>query len=125
MELKLGSRLSKTARNEMADDLLNLLGLSRVADSVVGGPKVRGASGGEGKQLSIAVEKISSPAVLFLNEPTRHSIAALTAEACVVLSSLAFLFSRLSSPCASILPSCSCASESKRTFVHARTLNGV
>lgn len=107
MELKLGSRLSKTARDEMVDDLLNLLGLSKVADSVVGGPKVRGISGGERKRLSIAVEMISSPAVLFLDEPTRYGIAALIVEVCVVLSSLAFLFSRLSSPCASIPPSCS------------------
>ena len=71
VELKLGSRLSKTARDEMVDGLLNQLGLSKVADSIVGGAKVRGISGGERKRLSIAVEMISSPAVLFLDEPTR------------------------------------------------------
>ena len=68
--LKLGSQLSKKARDEMVDDLLAQTGLTDAADTIVGNIKVRGVSGGERKRLSIAVELISSPAVIFLDEPT-------------------------------------------------------
>jgi len=64
VELKLGSLLSKAARDDMVDDLLEQLGLSKTAHTVVGDSKVRGISGGERKRLSIAVEMISSPSVL-------------------------------------------------------------
>lgn len=71
VELKVGSRLSEHARDEMVRELLEQLGLTKVADSLVGSSKVRGISGGERKRLSIAVEMISAPAVIFLDEPTR------------------------------------------------------
>jgi ABC-type multidrug transport system ATPase subunit len=58
VELKMGSILSKKARDAMVDDLLIELGLSSAADTIVGDQKVRGISGGERKRLSIAVEMI-------------------------------------------------------------------
>jgi ABC-type multidrug transport system ATPase subunit len=58
VELKMGSLLSKKARDMMVEDLLNELGLSNAADTIVGDQKVRGISGGERKRLSIAVEMI-------------------------------------------------------------------
>jgi ABC-type multidrug transport system ATPase subunit len=70
IELKLGSRLSKTARTVMVTDLMEQVNLHDVADTIVGGTKVRGISGGERRRLMIACELISSPAVLFLDEPT-------------------------------------------------------
>lgn len=70
VELKLGSLLSKSARDDMVDELLNELGLTKAADTVVGNNKIRGISGGERKRLSIAVEMISSPSAIFLDEPT-------------------------------------------------------
>ena len=71
VHLRLGRSLSKHARDEMVHDLMEQLGLSKIADSIVGSTKVRGISGGERKRLSIAVEMISSPELLFLDEPTR------------------------------------------------------
>jgi ABC-type multidrug transport system ATPase subunit len=70
VELKLGSLLSKHARDKMVDGLMDQLGLTKAADTVVGDAKVRGISGGERKRLSIAVEMISSPSVIVLDEPT-------------------------------------------------------
>jgi len=75
VELKLGALLSKTARDEMVDDLMSQLGLTKTANTVVGDSKVRGISGGERKRLSIAVEMISSPSVLYVY--SQYSIALL------------------------------------------------
>lgn len=70
VELKLGSRLSKKGRDQVVEELLDQLGLTGSADTIVGNAKVRGISGGERKRLSIAVEMINSPALIFLDEPT-------------------------------------------------------
>jgi ABC-type multidrug transport system ATPase subunit len=71
VHLKLGSYLSQAARDDMVASLMKQVGLTNVAETIVGNTKVRGISGGERKRLSIAVEMISSPAVIFLDEPTR------------------------------------------------------
>jgi ABC-type multidrug transport system ATPase subunit len=60
VELKLGSLISKKARDSMVQELLDELGLASAADTIVGGQKVRGISGGERKRLSIAVEMIGA-----------------------------------------------------------------
>lgn len=70
VELKLASQLSRKGQDEMVDELIKLVGLSQAADTIVGDDRVRGISGGEQKRLSIAVEMISAPAVIFLDEPT-------------------------------------------------------
>ena len=51
------------------DDILKTSGLTRVSDTIVGNEKVRGVSGGERKRVSIAIELISDPSVLFLGKP--------------------------------------------------------
>ena len=69
-ELKLGSTLKKGDRDALVEDLLDQLNLKKSENTVVGNQKVRGLSGGERKRLSIACEMISSPSVIFLDEPT-------------------------------------------------------
>jgi len=80
VELKLGKQSSKAVRDELVDELMEQVGLSKSADTIVGDNKVRGISGGERKRLSIAVEMISSPSLVFLDEPTSglDSTAAMT-----------------------------------------------
>lgn len=56
--------------NERVDLLLDLMGLEHVQDSLVGGQKIRGISGGQLKRLSIAVEIVSLPDFIALDEPT-------------------------------------------------------
>ena len=71
VELKMGADLkSKEKRDELVQDLIDQLGLTKSANTIVGNAKVRGLSGGERKRLSIACEMISSPPVIFLDEPT-------------------------------------------------------
>lgn len=72
--LRLPSKLPAAERNAKIDEVLRQLGLAHVKDTNVGGTSfngaLRGLSGGERKRLSIAIELIHSPCMLFLDEPT-------------------------------------------------------
>lgn len=52
--------------SDLADATLASLGLSRVADSLVGDEKRRGISGGEKKRVNIGLELMKRPKILFL-----------------------------------------------------------
>lgn len=57
-------------KEKKVDTIINLLGLTEVRDKMVGTQEERGLSGGEKKRLNVAIEMISSPQILFLDEPT-------------------------------------------------------
>lgn len=50
--------------------MLEMFGLSHVKDEQIGNETVRGISGGQRKRVSIAMEFVCRPALLFLDEPT-------------------------------------------------------
>jgi ABC-type multidrug transport system ATPase subunit len=55
---------------ERVDSLLKMMGIDHVRKSLVGDPMRKGISGGQLKRLSIAVELVTLPDVIFLDEPT-------------------------------------------------------
>lgn len=75
-------------RERLINSVLSELGLTRVADSRIGDEKSRGLSGGERKRVSIGVELITSPSLLFLDEPTTGLDAASALALCELLASL-------------------------------------
>lgn len=69
-QLQLSKNKSEAQRQEYVDNLVSVLGLAKSKDTRVGNEKIRGLSGGEKKRLAIGCELISSPSLLFLDEPT-------------------------------------------------------
>eukprot|EP00357_Protocruzia_adherens_P032801 CAMPEP_0114988930 /NCGR_PEP_ID=MMETSP0216-20121206/9897_1 /TAXON_ID=223996 /ORGANISM="Protocruzia adherens, Strain Boccale" /LENGTH=607 /DNA_ID=CAMNT_0002351815 /DNA_START=171 /DNA_END=1994 /DNA_ORIENTATION=- len=61
---------SSYEKRRKVDDILAELGLLKCADTIVGNAKMKGISGGERKRVSIAVELVTDPDVVFLDEPT-------------------------------------------------------
>lgn len=64
------SEFTKAAKVQRAEDVLTELGLQKCKDTVIGGPFVRGISGGERKRVSIGHEMLTDPSLLLLDEPT-------------------------------------------------------
>ena len=61
---------SSVDHNGRVRQILESLKLEKAADTKIGGPLVKGVSGGERKRASIAVELITDPTLIFLDEPT-------------------------------------------------------
>jgi len=69
-KFRLPAGTSKADIEDLADETLANLGLTRVADNVVGDVNRRGVSGGEKKRVNIGLELMANPSILFLDEPT-------------------------------------------------------
>lgn len=70
LQLRYGGVYTKKQRHIRVQEVIEELGLSRCADSLVGGHISRGISGGELKRVAIGVELLSQPSVLYLDECT-------------------------------------------------------
>jgi ABC-type multidrug transport system ATPase subunit len=82
--LKTSEETPDAVVHQVVEDTIEELGLVQVRNSLVGGPQasVRGVSGGERKRVSVAVELVVRPSVLFLDEPT-SGLDATTAQALI------------------------------------------
>jgi ABC-type multidrug transport system ATPase subunit len=65
-------KLKGTVESKMqrVDELIAELRLNKCQGTKIGGPLVKGVSGGERKRTSIGVELITDPTLIFLDEPT-------------------------------------------------------
>lgn len=61
---------SKAEKKQIADDVINILRLSKCANTIIGNDKIRGISGGEKRRVSIGSDIVHQPMVIFLDEPT-------------------------------------------------------
>ncbi|KAK4491795.1 hypothetical protein RD792_002571 [Penstemon davidsonii] len=68
--LRLPSRMSKNQKYDRVELIIKELGLQRCRHTRIGGPFVKGISGGERKRTSIGHEILVDPSLLLLDEPT-------------------------------------------------------
>ncbi|XP_026427315.1 ABC transporter G family member 6-like [Papaver somniferum] len=69
-EFRLPRSISKSKKMERVRALISQLGLQNAANTVIGDEGHRGISGGERRRVSIGVDIIHDPILLFLDEPT-------------------------------------------------------
>ncbi|KAI3822504.1 hypothetical protein L1987_10094 [Smallanthus sonchifolius] len=69
-KLRLPGDLTKSDVNGIVEGTIMEMGLQDCADKLIGNWHLRGISGGEKKRLSIALEILTKPTLLFLDEPT-------------------------------------------------------
>lgn len=67
---RLPSSWSHAKKMEKVEEVLSVLKLKHIENSVVGDENKRGVSGGEKKRVSIGIELVADPKILFLDEPT-------------------------------------------------------
>lgn len=78
--LRLPQTMTEQAKEERIEDIMRILGLNHIANSIVGDEERRGISGGQKKRLSIGVEIIHLPQMIFLDEPTTGLDSAIAFE---------------------------------------------
>jgi ABC-type multidrug transport system ATPase subunit len=64
------SSMTDGERASRIQSILDVLGLTSIADNRIGDALKRGISGGERRRVSIGVELVTSPSILFVDEPT-------------------------------------------------------
>ena len=65
-QLRLPRYMAKNDKLIYAQNIINALDLANCADTIIGGDKIRGLSGGERKRVSIGSELVTNPQVLLL-----------------------------------------------------------
>ena len=69
-ELRLPGTLTAAKKKARVETLIDQLGLRRAAKTIIGDEAHRGVSGGERRRVSIGIDIIHDPILLFLDEPT-------------------------------------------------------
>jgi len=88
-DLRVGTALSKEEREARVEQILSMLGLTEVAETIIGTDTLRGISGGQLKRVSIGVEIIMLPDLIFLDEPTSGLDSAIALEVMSAVRNLA------------------------------------
>ncbi|XP_010914761.1 ABC transporter G family member 41 [Elaeis guineensis] len=68
--LRLPSQIDSRTRQEFVNEVLETIELDEIKDALVGIPGVNGLSTEQRKRLTIAVELVSNPSIIFMDEPT-------------------------------------------------------
>ena len=73
-QLRLPAAMSAAEKAGIVDEVIGELGLEAAAHTAVGNWFIRGISGGQRRRVSIGCELVTSPALMFLDEPTSGTL---------------------------------------------------
>ncbi|XP_005388218.1 PREDICTED: ATP-binding cassette sub-family G member 2-like [Chinchilla lanigera] len=68
--LRLPTTVTSHEKDEKINEVIEELGLDKVADSKVGSEAIHGVTRAERRKISVAMELVTDPSILFLDEPT-------------------------------------------------------
>ena len=68
--LRLPENISNEEKMNRVNEMISILHLENCKDTIVGDSLTKGISGGERKRLSVGMEMIINPSIIFLDEPT-------------------------------------------------------
>jgi len=68
--LKLPGNVQFREKTNIVNEMISTLHLNKCKDTIVGDSTLKGISGGERKRLSVGMEMITNPSIIFLDEPT-------------------------------------------------------
>ncbi|XP_075636399.1 pleiotropic drug resistance protein 2-like isoform X2 [Castanea sativa] len=68
--LRLSADINKQKRKMFVEEVMELVELTPIRDAIVGLPGVNGLSTEQRKRLTIAVELVANPSIIFMDEPT-------------------------------------------------------
>ena len=88
-KLRLPKSTKESHLNTLVERMLEELGLTHCADTIVGGLLIKGISGGERKRTSVGVELVVRPTMIFLDEPTSGLDSFSAVQLCQVLKKVA------------------------------------
>lgn len=88
-KLRLPKSTTETQLQRLTERMLEELGLTDCADTMVGGALIKGISGGQRKRTSVGVELVTKPALVFLDEPTSGLDSFSAVQLCQVLKKVA------------------------------------
>ncbi|CAG8531383.1 9046_t:CDS:2 [Paraglomus occultum] len=83
--LRLPRSMTKAEKLQQVENVIQLLHLTKCADTIIGSDHIRGISGGERKRVSIAAELLTDPSVILLDEPTSGLDSSLAFELVKIL----------------------------------------
>lgn len=85
--LRMPSTCTQLERDDRISTVLKMLGIDHIRDVIIGNSRRKGVSGGERKRVSIAVELLSRPKLVFLDEPTSGLDSTTSLAVCEALKS--------------------------------------
>eukprot|EP00929_Paragymnodinium_shiwhaense_P005187 TRINITY_DN10682_c0_g1_i1.p1 TRINITY_DN10682_c0_g1~~TRINITY_DN10682_c0_g1_i1.p1 ORF type:complete len:809 (+),score=178.21 TRINITY_DN10682_c0_g1_i1:240-2429(+) len=80
--------LTKERLRNITEDVLNVMQIDRIQNSITGGVESRGISGGQRKRVNIGLELAAQPSLLFLDEPTSGLDATSSLSVCASLKKM-------------------------------------
>jgi ABC-type multidrug transport system ATPase subunit len=68
-KLRLPQEIPEVEKVRRVEEIINMLKMEKASNTIIGSTTVKGISGGERKRTALAMEMVTNPSILFLDEP--------------------------------------------------------